>query len=122
MSQFTARHWIWMAAAAAALPVAALAQQTTDAPAADAPAAAPAAEASPYLYIAGVKPWERPAGAPVITEYVKSPEWYANALFGVSEPYPASLGFLEDQGGWWTPFNHPGMPGPYDIRGWHAAN
>lgn len=74
-----------------------------------------------YLYIAGVKPSERPAGAPVITEFVKTPEWYAQALSGVSEPYPASLNFLEDVGGWWTPFAHPGMPGHYDIRGWHAA-
>ena len=28
-------------------------------------------------------------------------------------------GFLEDQGNWYTPFNHPGMTGRYDIRGWH---
>lgn len=69
--------------------------------------------------IAGVRPWERPAGAPVITEFKKGPEWYQRALTGISKPYPASLRFLEDQGAWYTPFNHPGMPAPYDIRGWH---
>jgi hypothetical protein len=37
----------------------------------------------------------------------------------VSQPYPASLRFLEDQGNWYTPFNRPGMLPPYDIRGWH---
>ena len=69
--------------------------------------------------IAGVKPDQRPEGAPVIKEFVKDGAWYKNALNGVDSPYPASLHFLENQGGWYTPFNHPGMTGPYDIRGWH---
>ncbi|MFV0410841.1 MAG: hypothetical protein ACK5LJ_14445 [Paracoccus sp. (in: a-proteobacteria)] len=72
-------------------------------------------------FIAGTDPSQRPAGAPVITEFVKSDEWYQAALTGVSEPYPASLGFLDDQGAWFTPFIHPGMTAPYDIRGWHSA-
>ncbi|MEZ5723280.1 MAG: hypothetical protein R3D59_18285 [Paracoccaceae bacterium] len=76
-----------------------------------------AQQATPF--IAGVSPWERPANAPVITEYPKDAQWYAEALHGVSEPYPYSLRFLENQGGWFTPFTHPGMSGPYDIRGWH---
>ena len=71
--------------------------------------------------IAGVRPWERPAGAPVITTFKKSPEWYAHALTGISKPYPASLRFLEDQGAWYTPFNQPGMLPPYDLRGWHTG-
>lgn len=78
-----------------------------------------AAETVPY--IAGTAPSERPAGAPVITEFVQTPAWRAHALTGVLEPLPASLVWLEDQGAWFTPFIHPGMPGPYDIRGWHAA-
>ena len=69
--------------------------------------------------IAGVKPDQRPAGAPVIQQVEKGPGWYDQALTGVSKPYPASLRFLEDQGNWHTPFNVPGMPPPYDIRGWY---
>ena len=69
--------------------------------------------------VAGVTPNERPANAPVITEFDKSKSWYEEALHGVVRPYPTSLRFLEDQGAWHTPFNRPGMPPPYDIRGWY---
>lgn len=69
--------------------------------------------------IAGTTPDQRPESAPVIKEFAKSTEWYQQALQGVGEPYPASLRFLEDQGAWYTPFNHKGMTGPYDIRNWH---
>lgn len=44
------------------------------------------------------------------------------ALTGGEPPYPASLRFLEDQGAWHTPFTHPGMTGPYDIRRWHGGD
>lgn len=70
-------------------------------------------------FVAGTAPSQRPQTAPVINEIDKSGDWYLNALTGVTEPYPASLRFLEDQGAWYTPFSHPGMTGPYDIRGWH---
>lgn len=70
--------------------------------------------------IAGTQPFERPAGAPVIREVKKDAGWYTRALTGISRPYPNSLSFLEDQGNWYTPFIHPGMPGRYDIRGWHS--
>ncbi|HHC30146.1 MAG TPA: hypothetical protein ENK80_06260 [Rhodobacterales bacterium] len=83
------------------------------------PQAAAADETS--VFIAGVHPSQRPAGAPVIVEMAKDGDWYANALHGVLAPYPASLRFLEDQGAWYTPFIHPGMTGPYDIRGWHQG-
>ena len=69
--------------------------------------------------MAGLQPSQRPQGAPVIREVRKEPGWYSRALTGISEPYPNSLRFLEDQGNWYTPFNHPGMHGPYDIRGWY---
>jgi hypothetical protein len=69
--------------------------------------------------IAGIDPAERPAGAPVITEFQKDAAWNQRALTGISEPYPGSLRFLEDEGAWFTPFNRPGMPPPYDIRAWH---
>lgn len=69
--------------------------------------------------IAGTQPDRRPDGAPRITEVIKPSGWYARALTGISQPYPNSLRFLEDQGNWYTPFNRPGMHDPYDIRGWH---
>ena len=69
--------------------------------------------------MAGIQPSQRPSGAPVIAQVQKGLGWYAQALTGVSQPYPESLRFLEDQGNWYTPFNHPGMPGRYDIRGWY---
>ena len=72
------------------------------------------------LPIAGVTPSQRPESAPTITEATRTPEWYEQSLTGVSKPYPASLNFLESQGNWYTPFNHPGMLEPYDIRGWHT--
>ena len=68
--------------------------------------------------LAGTQPSMRPAGAPHITATDHAGAWYAAALHGVTRPYPFSLRFLEDQGSWHTPFNHPGMPGRYDIRGW----
>jgi len=80
-----------------------------------------AAQDTPEVHIAGVNPSERPAWAPVITKFNKDADWYARALTGIVPPYPASLRFLEDQGAWFTPFIHPGMTGPYDIRHWHAA-
>lgn len=80
----------------------------------------PEARAEGGFPIAGTQPSQRPAGAPVIREVQKPVGWYTRALTGISQPYPPSLRFLEDQGNWYTPFNHPGMPGRYDIRGWHA--
>ena len=77
-----------------------------------------AAPSLPYP-VAGLTPFERPANAPVLTA---SPVLDARqALRGVSSPIPDSLDFLKDQGRWFTPFTHPGMTGPYDLRGWHAA-
>lgn len=75
--------------------------------------------AAPNFPIAGTAPSLRPAGAPVIASVQHDPAWFAAALTGVSQPYPVSLRFLEDQGDWYTPFNRPGMLPPYDLRGWH---
>jgi hypothetical protein len=71
--------------------------------------------------VAGTQPYARPVGAPRITTVTHDQAWFARALHGVSAPYPPSLGFLDSQGNWYTPFNRPGMLPPYDIRGWHAA-
>ena len=62
---------------------------------------------------------ERPKDAPVISKVEHDSNWYAQALHGVSKPYPYSLNFIDNQGNWYTPFNKAGMLPPYDIRGWH---
>lgn len=82
-------------------------------------AAGAADEAAPYP-VAGLTPWQRPAGAPVIQVHSLSTEAAEQALQGVSKPVPASVtAFMKDQGAWFNPFTRPGMTGPYDIRGWH---
>ncbi|MFK5895102.1 MAG: hypothetical protein QM504_17960 [Pseudomonadota bacterium] len=69
--------------------------------------------------IAGSTPWQRPEIAPK-TEWVQHKQsWYRHALTGINQPYPRSIYFLDHQGNWYTPFNHPGMMPPYDPRGWH---
>jgi len=70
--------------------------------------------------IAGLAPQARPAGAPVVATFEKASDWYEKTLSGIGKPHPPGLGFLASQGAWYTPFMHPGMPVPYDLRGWHA--
>lgn len=83
--------------------------------------AASVASAQESYPIAGTAPDRRPDGAPVIRELTKDDAWYSRALTGLEPPYPASFRFLEDQGNWYTPFNHPGGTGRYDIRGWYRG-
>lgn len=73
------------------------------------------------VFVAGLIPFQRPEGAPVIRKFNADAAWRARALTGISAPLPASLGFLDHQGAWYTPFNHPGMPGYYDLRRWHRG-
>ena len=75
----------------------------------------------PEFPVAGTQPYARPVGAPTITTVTRDQAWYERALHGVSQPIPPSLQWLDSQGNWYTPFIRPGMPPPYDIRGWHAA-
>ncbi len=70
--------------------------------------------------IAGLAPYQRPEGAPVIQQSEQSPAWSERALRGVTQPVPASFKWLQDQGAWYTPFISPGMPGYYDLRQWHT--
>ena len=77
-----------------------------------------ASEESEYP-VAGSEPSQRPQGAPVIERVKHDKQWYEEALTGVNQPYPRSLRFLDSQGNWYTPFNRPGMPAPYDLRGWY---
>lgn len=70
--------------------------------------------------VAGLQPFARPAGAPVIQQFSADAAWQKKALTGIDAPH-TGLGFLKDQGAWFTPFMHPGLKGGYDIRGLHAA-
>lgn len=68
--------------------------------------------------VAGLAPYERPAGAPRIE--APPPSDKPRTLHGIPDPAPPGLKFVRDQGAWYTPFDRPGMPPPYDLRGWHA--
>ncbi len=70
--------------------------------------------------VAGLKPAQRPVGAPIVVRFEQSGAWRAGALRGIAEPQ-TGLGFLNDQGAWYTPFNQPNLAGRYDIRGLHAG-
>lgn len=70
-------------------------------------------------FVAGLVPNQRPENAPIIRELAANDQRRNRALTGISEPIPASLDFIEDQGAWYTPFNQPGMPSYYDLRNWH---
>lgn len=72
--------------------------------------------------VAGTQPSARPADAPVVDEVVKDESWYKVAETGLQAPFPSSFGFLVFQENWYNPFIHPGMTGPYDIRGWHDGD
>jgi hypothetical protein len=72
-------------------------------------------------FVGGTTPDRRPEGAPRVTSFTKSKAWWTKARRGITKPYPKDLEFLEAQGAWFTPFDHPGMRGPYDIRGLHGA-
>ncbi|MBK8455861.1 MAG: hypothetical protein IPL47_01060 [Phyllobacteriaceae bacterium] len=73
------------------------------------------------VFIAGLQPDVRPAGAPAIAAVLHDDDWQVKALTGVEPPAPESLRWLADQGEWFSPFIGPGMTGPYDLRGWHTA-
>lgn len=77
-------------------------------------------QAGSQRFVAGLRPYQRPAGAPVIKEFAPGADWRKAALTGVTEPLPLGVKFLDSQGAWYTPFIHPGMPGYYDLRQWHA--
>ena len=80
-----------------------------------------AADGGSDRFVAGSAPYRRPANAPVVKTFAASAEWRKAALIGVTEPLPASLKVLDSQGAWYTPFDQPGMPGYYDLRGMHAV-
>ena len=71
--------------------------------------------------IAGLVPDRRPESAPTIVNFVQPSGWERRFFHGVGDPRPQSLSWSADQGGWYTPFDRPGMRGPYDIRNWHGS-
>ncbi len=80
------------------------------------------AQAEPKV-LGGITPDRRPEGLPVVGAPGMSDADQKRALHGVAQPPPASLEmWLDDQGRWFTPFTHPGMTGPYDIRNWHGKS
>ena len=77
--------------------------------------------ATPEYPVAGLAPEQRPMDAPRITS--DPPLDKKRALHGITEPVtPSIVNFLEQQGGWYTPFTLPGVPSPYDPRGWHSPS
>jgi hypothetical protein len=77
------------------------------------------ASAETAVPIAGLTTDIRPFGAPVIVSFEQSANWKAQALQGINPPQ-TGVGFLKDQGAWYTPFIQPNSTGRYDIRGLHA--
>ncbi|MAW87160.1 MAG: hypothetical protein CMJ42_11580 [Phyllobacteriaceae bacterium] len=71
------------------------------------------------VFIAGVEPDSRPVDAPRIDTFNKPADWSGRMMHGIAEPVPSGLASLDAQGAWYTPFNHHGMTGHYDIRNWH---
>lgn len=70
--------------------------------------------------IAGVAPSQRPEGAPVVSTVANAAQLETRLLHGITKPVPESIQhWVKDQGGWFNPFSRPGMPGRYDLRGWH---
>ena len=82
------------------------------------PVLAATAGAAEDEMVGGLRPFERPRGAPTIKEFVRDDAWLARAQRGLGEP-ANGVGFLKDQGAWYTPFTRPNLLGRYDIRGLH---
>jgi len=72
-------------------------------------------------FVAGSAPAQRPANAPVIRQHQISPEALGKRLHGVADPLPNNVVDAALAGSWFMPIAHPGMTGPYDLRGWHRT-
>mgnify|MGYP001237767044 CR=1 FL=1 len=75
-------------------------------------------DTAPPEFVAGLDPSRRPAAVPTLTAAARPPGWRERAVYGIGEP-TTGLRFVDDQGGWYTPFMLPGMTDRYDLRGWH---
>ena len=72
-------------------------------------------------FLAGSAPAQRPAHAPTIKQHHITPEALGKRLHGVADPLPPNVVDAALSGSWFMPLAHPGMTGPYDLRGWHRA-
>jgi len=79
------------------------------------------AEVAEPDYVAGLHPYQRPAGAPQVTEAYRTPEQLERALYGVERPIPGNVEAIAATGNWWVSLRQPGMTHPYDLRNWHDA-
>jgi hypothetical protein len=52
---------------------------------------------------------------------VQHPEQMAQFLRGIEGQPPGNVTTIVATGQWYVPMRHPGMPAPYDLRGWHAS-
>lgn len=82
-------------------------------------AAAQAVDVAPA--VAGLKPDRRPEGAPVVRMAPVDTAGKGARLTGISQPWPGNVERVAEQGSWYSPMFRPGMPGPYDLRGWHGT-
>jgi hypothetical protein len=71
--------------------------------------------------VAGLAPDRRPRAAPVLGASAVDAGTKRQRLQGVSQPWPGNVERVAEQGAWYSPFFHPGMTGPYDLRAWHAG-
>jgi len=71
--------------------------------------------------VAGLKPDRRPEGAPTVQQTAVDAATRNARLAGISEPWPGNVERIAEQGTWYSPMFRPGMPGPYDLRGWHGG-
>lgn len=72
-------------------------------------------------FIAGSAPYHRPTGAPTMPAPDGGEARLARLARGVEAPIPDGVARLNVPGRWFTPFEHPGMTAPYDLRGWHRG-
>jgi len=73
------------------------------------------------VLIAGLQAHQRPANAPTLRAGDRD-RTAARQFRGIVKPYPQSLRFASDHGGWFTPFTEPGMTGRYDLRLYHQSS
>lgn len=71
--------------------------------------------------VAGLQPDRRPDAAPVLRTAPVDAAIKNTRLTGITAPWPGNVERIAEQGAWYSPMFHPGMGGPYDLRGWHTA-
>lgn len=75
------------------------------------------------VFVAGLAPYERPVGFPVLRVPPANAVRSAEATHGIVGEVPKSItDFLKDQGAWYTPFSRPGAKSPYDLRSWYTKD